>query len=160
VAELTDLPLHYRTFMRAYRWRRIEPLPFARPDVPLDRARLALVTSAGLTAPGDTPFDPKIKGGDSSYRWLPADVDPRLLVESHRSESWDHEGFARDPNVACPIERLRELDTAGVIGEINRRHASIMGSVTAPGRLIRDTAPAIAEALVADGVDVALLVPV
>jgi hypothetical protein len=35
-----------------------------------------------------------------------------------------------------------------------------MGSITAPGRLIRDTAPEAAEWLVEDEVDVALLVPV
>ncbi len=40
------------------------------------------------------------------------------------------------------------------------RHLSFMGSVTAPGRLVRDTAPRAAELLVEDRVDVALLVPV
>jgi hypothetical protein len=35
-----------------------------------------------------------------------------------------------------------------------------MGSITAPGRLIRDSAPAMADLLVEDQVDVALLVPV
>jgi hypothetical protein len=35
-----------------------------------------------------------------------------------------------------------------------------MGSITAPGRLVRDAAPEIARRLVHDGVDIALLVPV
>jgi len=43
---------------------------------------------------------------------------------------------------------------------VNQRHLSFMGSITAPGRLMRRTAPEAARALQADGVDVALLVPV
>jgi hypothetical protein len=35
-----------------------------------------------------------------------------------------------------------------------------MGSITAPGRLIRDSAPAAAKLLADDRVDVALLIPV
>ncbi len=35
-----------------------------------------------------------------------------------------------------------------------------MGSITAPGRLMRETAPEAARWLVDDGVDVAILVPV
>jgi hypothetical protein len=35
-----------------------------------------------------------------------------------------------------------------------------MGSITAPGRLVRDSAPAAVTTLVDDAVDIALLVPV
>jgi D-proline reductase (dithiol) PrdB len=66
----------------------------------------------------------------------------------------------RDPNLALPIDRLRELSEAGRIGAVNRRHLSFMGSLTATGAFVRDTAPAAAKLLVEDGVDVALLVPV
>ncbi|MEA2325285.1 MAG: D-proline reductase (dithiol) PrdB, partial [Thermoanaerobaculia bacterium] len=65
-----------------------------------------------------------------------------------------------DPNLAFPLDRLHELERDGRIGRVNKRHLSFMGSITAPGRLIRDSAPAAAELLVADGVDIALLVPV
>jgi hypothetical protein len=40
------------------------------------------------------------------------------------------------------------------------RHLSFMGSITAPGRLVAESAPEAAQLLVDDGVDVALLVPV
>lgn len=160
MGELSEFPLHYRAFLRAYRWRRIDPLPFAHLAVPLDRARVALVTSAGLVAQGDTPFDPRVKGGDYTYRWIPAGTNPRRLIECHRSELWDHVGFTRDPNVVFPLERLHDLAEAHVIGEVARRHASVMGSLTAPGRLVRHSAPEIATQLAADGVDAALLVPV
>jgi D-proline reductase (dithiol) PrdB len=160
VGELSEFPLHYRAFLRTYRWRRIEPLPFTRLKAPVYRARVAIVSSAGLVAPGDAAFDPRVRGGDSSYRWIESGVNPRRLIETHRSDAWDHQGFARDPNVVFPLERLRELAEAKVIGAVNRRHASIMGSLTAPGRLVRHSAPEIAAGLTSDEVDVAVLVPV
>jgi D-proline reductase (dithiol) PrdB len=82
------------------------------------------------------------------------------LVETHRSQSFDHTGIAKDPNLALPLQRLNELLEQGLIGSINHRHASFMGSITAPGRMMRDTAPEIARGLLEDGVDRVLLVPV
>jgi D-proline reductase (dithiol) PrdB len=55
---------------------------------------------------------------------------------------------------------VRELAAQDGIGSVNHRHLSFMGSITAPGRLVRDPAPAAARLLVQDQVDVALLVPV
>ena len=47
-----------------------------------------------------------------------------------------------------------------VIGEVAPRHASVMGSILAPGRFVRKTVPEIVDVFVADAVDVALMVPV
>jgi hypothetical protein len=55
---------------------------------------------------------------------------------------------------------MRELVDSGRIGEIAPRHPSMMGSITAPGRMIKQTAPQAANDLIEDQVDVALLVPV
>ncbi len=127
---------------------------------PLVECRLALVCSAGFILPGQEPFDESKPGGDPSFREIPSDADVRTLIDTHRSESFDHAGMRQDPNLAFPIDRVRELKEAGRIGSVNRCHLSFMGSITAPGRLIRDTAPKTARLLVEDGVDVALLVPV
>jgi hypothetical protein len=45
-------------------------------------------------------------------------------------------------------------------GEVAPHHVSLMGSITAPGRLVRHTLPVVADLLIEDGLDVALLVPV
>jgi len=66
----------------------------------------------------------------------------------------------RDPNLAFPIDRVRELVASRRIDSVADEHISFMGSITAPGRLVRDTAPEIARRLLADRVDIALLVPV
>ena len=81
-------------------------------------------------------------------------------MDAHRSESFDHAAMLSDPNLAFPVDRLRELSDSGRIGQVNRRHLSFMGSLTATARLVSETAPAAARLLAADGVDVALLVPV
>jgi D-proline reductase (dithiol) PrdB len=160
MGDLSEFALPTRLFLRAYRWRRIDPVPWTPLERPLAHCRLALVSSAGLVTPGQPPFDEDVRGGDPSFREIPADADPRSLIDTHRSESFDHAGIAADANLALPLERVRELAASGRIGSVNRRHLSFMGSITAPGRLVRDTAPAAARALVDDGVDVALLVPV
>jgi D-proline reductase (dithiol) PrdB len=157
---LAELGFALRTFLRAYRWRRLDPVPLARLGKPLERCRVALVSSAGLVAPGDVPFDETVKGGDWGCRWIAGGAEVQGLEEHHRSDSFDHRGIAADRNVALPLDRLRELHQRGEIGEVAPRHASLMGSITAPGRLIKWTAPAVAETFAADGVDVALLVPV
>jgi hypothetical protein len=55
---------------------------------------------------------------------------------------------------------LRELVKSKRIGSLNRRHLSCMGSITAPGRMIKKTAPPAVRKLAQDGVDIALLIPV
>ena len=160
VAETNDLPLWIRAFLRTYRWRRIDPVPWAPLRKPLNESKVALVSSAGMILPDQPPFDFDVKGGDTSFRVLPSDAGASTLIESHRSKSFDHSGVLADANLGMPIDRLRELADEGFIGAVNRRHITFMGSITAPGRLIRDTAPQAADLLAEDGVDAVLLVPV
>ena len=160
MGSMDEFSLPVRLFLRAYPWRRIDPVPWTPLSKPLSECRLALVSSAGFTAPGQPPFDESFKGGDPSFREIPATIDPHSLRNSHRSESFDHEPMMQDPNLAFPIDRVNELSRKRRIGSINHRHFSIMGSITAPGRLTKHTAPEIARELIEDQVDVALLVPV
>lgn len=157
---IADLPLWLRALLRAYPWRRIDPVPCATLRKPLPECRVALVTTAGLVTVGEPPFDAKIRGGDSSYRIIRGDINVSRLEEHHRSESFDHSGIERDRNVAFPLDRLRELAALREIGTVAPRHLSFMGSITAPGRLKKETGPEAAALLVADEVDLALLFPV
>ena len=154
------LPLKYRLLLKTYRWRRSEPVPAAARRQPLSQSRVALVTSAGLVAPGSPPFDLARRGGDPSFRVIPADAPDDCLTVHHRSEAFDRTGLAEDLNVVFPRAALAQLALEGVIGEVAPRHLSFMGSITAPGRLIHEFAPEAAAVLTRDAVDVALLVPV
>jgi D-proline reductase (dithiol) PrdB len=160
VGDLGELSLPVRAFLKVYRWRRIDPVPWSPLRKPLAESNVALVTTAGLVLPDQPPFDDGVKGGDASFREIPADADVRSLIDTHRSDTYDHAGIATDPNLAFPLDRLHELARDGVVGRVNRRHLSFMGSITATARLVKERAPEAARLLVADGVDVALLVPV
>ena len=160
MSEIRQLRLKDQVFVRAYKWRRIDPVPWSPLEKPLAESRLGIVSSAGLSLPGQQPFDTKVKGGDPSYREIPTDIEVATLLENHRSQSWDHRGLEQDKNLGFPIQRCRELVESRRIGSLSRRHISVMGSITAPGRFIRDTLPVIAEVFVEEEVDVALLVPV
>lgn len=160
MASLEDLDFSHRAFLRAYPWRRAESPPAVVLERPIERCRVVVVSSAGLTATADEPFDPDIRGGDASFRWLPADTDLGSLVENQRSDAFDHSGLAADRNLALPLDRLREMAAAGSIGEVAPRHVSLMGSISAPGRLLRDSVPALVAGLLADRVQVALMIPV
>ena len=160
MGDVSEFSFAVRAFLKTYRWRRIDPVPWAPLRKPLSEANVAVVTTAGLVMPDQERFDDHVKGGDSSVRVIPSEADVSSLIDTHRSETFDHSGIREDPNLAFPLDRLHEMKRDGRIGRVNHRHLSFMGSITAPGRLIRDSAPEAAELLVADGVDVVLLVPV
>lgn len=160
MGDLNEFSRGHRLFLKMYPWRRIDPVPWTPLRLPLARCTVALVSTAGFVAPGQPPFDQARRGGDTSCRVIPAETDVRTLVEMQRSEVFDHTGIRQDPNLAFPLDRLRALAASGRIGSVADRHLSFMGSITAPGRLIRDTAPEAAKLLIEDEVQVALLVPV
>lgn len=162
MATYQDLILTTRLFMKGYPFARyaIEPGLRASLRRPLHEARVALVTSAGLHTPAQAGFDFSNKRGDTSFREIPNDMDTQSLIESHRSGSFDHAGIEADKNLGLPLDRLRELETRGVIGQLNHRHFSFMGSIVGPRPLIAETAPQVARMLRADGVDAVLLTPV
>ena len=160
MATLQSLRLQDRAFVSLYRWRKIKQPAFVPWQGELSQARVALVSSAGMVLPGQPRFDAGIKGGDWSYRLIPGESDPATLEDAHRSASFDHSGMTSDPNLVFPLDRLRELQAQGRIGSVSPVHLSFMGSVTAPGRLIRTSAPEAAAHLAAAQVDLALLIPV
>jgi D-proline reductase (dithiol) PrdB len=162
MANYNDLSLHVRLFMKGYPFSKyaVVPAPRAKLRKPLREARVALVTTAGLHTPEQPGFDHSIKWGDTSFREISNEIDVRSLIESHRSYSFDHAGIEADPNLAFPLDRFRELESENVIGELNHRHFSFMGSIVGPRKLIERTAPQVARCLVEDNVDMAFLTPV
>lgn len=160
MARFSDLTFKYRLFMKTYRYRSVDWTPGAVLTKPLSESRIAIVTTAALYRPDQPSFDELIKGGDPTYREIPNDTELSRLREGHRSAAFDHTGVERDKNLALPLDRFRELEVEGLIGSANARHFSLMGSVTAPGRVVSRSAPEVASHLRADGVDAVFLTPV
>ncbi len=130
-------------------------MPFIRPEKPLGKSRLALVTTGGVHLPEDERFDIDDPSGDCSYREIPRDA---------RALTWSHAYYAPDPEGAdldsvFPLWTLRRLAVEGVVGELNSRHFSFMGAIHEPAPLARETAPEVARKLADDKVDVVLLTP-
>jgi hypothetical protein len=160
MTSLAALPLKYRAFLRMYRYRHADWTPGAVLKKPLTAARVVAITSAGYYLRDQAPFHPSVRGGDPSYRVIPADADLSVLRIGNRSDAFDSSGIEADKNLALPLDRLHELARDRRIGAVALRHFSIQGSITAPARLVSRTAPEIAAALHEDDVDGALLVPV
>ena len=160
MAKLGDLKLKYRLYMQTYRYRHLDWRPCAQLRKPLAESKIAVVTSAAFYGPEQEPFDPAIRGGDYSYREIPKDMAVESLRIGHKSDAFDHAGIEKDKNLALPLDRLRELKEKGLIGEVANWHFSLMGSITAPARLVSVTAPEIARKLSEDEVDAVLLTPV
>ena len=128
--------------------------PWASAPTP-DKARIAIVTTAGLHTRNDRPFQiiP-----DDFYRVIPGDVQANDLVMSHLAASFDRSGFQRDWNVCFPLDRLREMEEKGAIGSLAAFHYSVSSAHSAE----EFDAPAreIARLLKKDNVNAVLLFPV
>jgi D-proline reductase (dithiol) PrdB len=113
-----------------------------------------MVSSAALIHRGDKTFPI----GSSEARAMPGSWDTGDILMSHVSINFDRAGFQRDINVVYPIDRLRDLASAGVIGGVVDTHYTVMGS-TDPAAMA-DAADDIAAGLHAEGCTGVLLLPV
>jgi len=137
--------------------RKLEAVGLAALGVPLERARVAFVSSAGVQPIGTLPFDVGHPLGDFSYRTVPSDASPADL-EIHQLK-YPTSGAAQDLNVIFPIERLQELVAAGRLGSLTPHFFSFIGYNMDPVRFERDFAERLAGAVRAEEPDVVLLAP-
>jgi D-proline reductase (dithiol) PrdB len=128
--------------------------PFVKPKKPLDRSRLALVTTGGVHLPDQPRFDIDDPAGDCSYREIPTTANDL---------TWTHAYYRPDEgsdlNAVFPLSTLRRLVSDGAVGELSTRHFSFMGAIHDLTPLEEKTAPEVAGNLVEDQVDVVLLTP-
>ncbi len=131
--------------------------PMNLPKKRLDDCRVALVSTAGVYAPGDRPFSTGLSG-DNSYRVIPGGIEFSKLRVRHAG--YDTKRVRKDLNAVFPLERLRELVSEGVVGEVAPRHFSFMGYAPKPEPLRTRFAPEVARMLLEDQVDLVLVAPV
>ena len=120
----------------------------------LAERRIALITTAGLHRRDEATF----VADSGEYRVIPDDAEMDDLVMSHISTNFDRTGFYRDLNVVFPIDRLRELRDAGVVGSVASRHFAFMGAT--PPHLMEPLARDLAAILREDAVGGIVLCPV
>ena len=133
----------------------LEATPWVSPP-PLERCRVAIVTTAGLSPDGPEVWEV----GDQGFRVIPDGE--RSLAMAQASNNFDRTGFLADLNVVFPVDRLHELAARGAIGSVAPRHLSFMGAQAdhTLATLRLDTGPAAAQLLRDDHVDAVVLTPV
>jgi D-proline reductase (dithiol) PrdB len=128
--------------------------PFVIPKKPLDRSRLALVTTGGVHLPDQPRFDIDDPAGDCSYREIPTTAN---------DFTWTHAYYRPDEgsdlDAVFPLQTLRRLVSDGAVGGLSTRHFSFMGAIHDLTPLVEKTGPEVAGKLVEDQVDVVLLTP-
>lgn len=154
MARLADLPEVEREHLLAKACEPFDTRPWVTGG-PLAERRVAILTTAGLHRVADAAFSLV----DLSYRVIPGDVRAGDLTMTHSSVHFDRTGFREDTNLVFPIDRLRELADAGVVGSVAEHHYSLMGAGWLPHQ-IEPTMQELARLLRADDVDAVCLVPV
>ena len=147
-------------------WIAREPrraVPWAPLSKPLSAARLAVVSSAGISCKDDRPFDSEGERrdpwwGDPSYREIPAATRTGEVRLGHLHI--DTRLAEEDLNCVLPLERAAELCAEGFVGELAPTHYSFMGFLLRPETFLAESVPRMIEHMKAEEVDAVLLVPV
>lgn len=138
---------------------KVEGAPWTPFTKPLNKSRVAIVTTAGVHLVTQEPFKMKDPDGDPSFRELPSATPMKDYMITH--DYYDHSDADRDLNIVFPIERLRELEETGVIGGVADMNYGFMGHIDGPHieTLIKKTAPEVAGRVKRNGVDAVVLTP-
>lgn len=140
---------------------------WAELDKRLSRARVALLSSAGLYVRSQPPFNIERERreptwGDASHRLIPRVTEPNELAISHLHIRNDN--VLADPNIALPLAPLADLVESGFVGGATAEHVSVMGYQgwhdDALDRWREETAPAIVRTLEEQDADGVVLAPV
>ena len=138
-------------------------IPFAPLRKPLREARIALLSTAGISCPPDPPFDmdgerANPTWGDPSWRRIPHTATEKDVEVNHLHIDTSY--IKRDLDVALPMRRLAELVAAGEVGSMAPTHYSVMGFQLDPTAQVTESAPAIAASMRSEDVTAVVLAPV
>jgi D-proline reductase (dithiol) PrdB len=139
----------------AYDWVKNEDSPpWAEITKPINDASLAVIASGGLYVEGQIAFHYK---DDISLREIDVDAPTHSLRATHFA--YDLAPVRSDPNVVFPLAGLKQLVEKGQLGELAKTAYTFMGGIYSARKVGELIAPAIANRLQRDQVDLALLVP-
>jgi len=146
--------------------------PFTPLEKPLSEMTLSLLTSSGHFVDGD---DPRPLGVENMTQ---AEAESRIMAFIKeepqlstipfdtkagqmrvRHGGYDIRAAQKDPNVAFPFERLKELRTKGMFKTLTPNAFSFVGAC-AQTRLLKKTLPGWTHTMQAQGMDAVVLVPV
>jgi len=140
-----------------YRWTVNDDAPLTALSKPVEESRVTLLTSGGVSRTCDAAWNPDARN-DFRLDEIPADS-PAAAFQVH--DSYYEVDSARDDiNCVFPVERLHALAADHTIGAVAPRlWSGFMGRIYKRSQLQAEVAPAWAEELRLDDVDLAILVP-
>ncbi len=118
-------------------------VPFTPFDADLSKATIAIVSAGGVHLKTQDAFNTADDLGDLTYRIIAPDTATADLQVTHHH--YDHTDADADINVVFPLDVLRELQAAGVIGGLARKHIGYMGYTMRLKDMYEQTAPQIAD---------------
>ena len=140
-----------------YKWSVFRTTTWTPFEKPLNQAKVALLCSSGMSRRDQEPFDPLARS-ELSYREIAKDTPTEDLIINYNY--YDHSDADRDPNVILPLDRFRELEQEGYIGELAEIHYGLgMGRMYKRTALQTQLAAEIARKVKQAKVDVLFCVP-
>lgn len=130
-------------------------VPYTPVFKPLNQMNISLVTTAGVRLQSQEPYNDE---GDERFYVVPGNLDFADLTANYASPAnYDITDTLQDINVVFPLERLRELKEAGIIGGIANKHIVSMGYTMKLKKVYEETVPAIARELERSNTDGVIL---
>jgi D-proline reductase (dithiol) PrdB len=143
---------------RLYKYPTNEQTPGS-PGIVLEDSRLMFISSAGAYIRDlQKPFDAFSTLGDYTMRVIPSDVNFGDLAYAH--DHYDHTMVKQDPQVALPLDILRNMVHEGSIGQLAPSMISFTGYQPDSARFIEELIPQIVEQAQSEDIQAALLAPV
>ncbi|WOL39930.1 glycine/betaine/sarcosine/D-proline family reductase selenoprotein B [Pyramidobacter sp. YE332] len=147
LAKVAGKPYHTEVIMPNH-----EQIPVPTLNKPLSECRIAVVTDGGLVPKGNP--DGQVPTNSKAFKEYSV-----AGMDSLQAKDWEvsHQGYNNafvlaDPNRLVPIDALRRLAKAGVIGSVNDTIFSTAGVMT-PMEKCKSFGEGIAELLKKEGVD-------
>ncbi|MDD9904454.1 MAG: glycine/sarcosine/betaine reductase selenoprotein B family protein [Rhodospirillaceae bacterium] len=140
-----------------YKWSVHDSAPWTPLTKPLANCTVAMLVSGGISHCSAVPFDPDARNDHRVDA-----IDPATPTDQYQIHDsyYDHSDAERDLNCLLPIDRLHELAEAGEIGGVAQRHWSgFMGRTYNRSKVLGESAPAFADELLADQVDLLIAIP-
>lgn len=138
-----------------YRWVVNDDVPPFTPLArPLAECRVGLIASGGIYRVGQHAFHFK---DDISFRAIDVNTPADDLRISHFA--YDTRDARHDANVVFPYQTLKDLARLGRIGALAKQAYTFMGGIYSARKVREVLAPALADRLIRDEVDVAIMVP-
>ncbi len=140
-----------------YEWTVNQPDNLTPLEKPLAECRVSMLTSGGVSHCSMPAWDAHAR---NDFRLDTVDPGSAGVDFAVNDSYYDTDDAQADVNTVFPIDRLRELADTGVIGSVAPRlWSGFMGRIYKRSHVTEVAAPAFASELLADEVDLVLLVP-